>query len=146
MAANKAGRGKGVKAAVAGMVMKYAIDFVNNPDNLQLIVNFFKSRPRQAPLASSARSLTLPLPKGKWGRLDRALDAAEVAVDGARANDALSPRAEEWSRSLASLRSAVPLAKAAQGRDRRRKLADLQERTNTLLNEIYAATVGARNQ
>lgn len=72
----------------------------------------------------------------------------EVSLDVvARMVDEYSPGEDPeqvagWRRRITSLRSAIPLARADQGKGRRTKLKDLKARQKVLLDEVYAAVVG----
>lgn len=137
------------KKAAAGVVGAFLVEqagrIAQDPDVHKAVAE--AARPAAARMGEAAKSakgkVKLPHRADPFAQLEASLDVVAQLVE--QHSPGADPAATaEWRRRITSLRNAIPLAKADQGKGRRTKLKDLQARQKALLDEVYTAVVEAQ--
>lgn len=135
---------KGVAAVASSLIVEQALNFARDPQNRQFVADFAKPVADGAGRAAQAAAGKVKLPKRDvpFQKLEEALGATKRTIDhhgGQLGFD--TSRISHWRAQRDSLRLALPLAMADEGKGRRQRLKDLQKRHHSLVDEVYQATV-----
>lgn len=117
---------------VGGFLVKQAMSIANDPQVRQAVVDGVKPVVNKVKLPQRAES---------FAQLETALDTVEQLINDQATEGTNAAKVAEWRTTLRSLRTALPLAKADQGKGQRQKLKDLSTRQQALLDDVYSTVV-----